>query len=134
MPAMETIRTGPSIFKAMEKAVAPLASSLKIIEHNTSSMSPEQRLEDTLANKKAEKIENQQSSLLESIAKNTKHKEEKKGFLSKLLDFFKNNWGKILLGAGILQLPLSWWKTLYSGFKTFWNQPWWAILAEAVEV
>ena len=129
---METIRTGPSIFKAMEKAVAPLASSLKIIEHNTSSMSPEQRLEDTLANKKAEKIENQQSSLLESIAKNTKHKEEKKGFLSKLLDFFKNNWGKILLGAGILQLPLSWWKTLYSGFKTFWNQPWWAILAEAV--
>ena len=111
---MGTIKTGPSIFTAMEAAVKPLATSLKVIEHNTASLSAEQQFENKISDKKAEKIDKEQSSLLQAINKNIIKSMSENG----LWKWFSNNWGKILLGAGILLLPLEWWHKLYSGFKT----------------
>ena len=128
MPDMGTIKTGPSIFTAMEAAVKPLATSLKVIEHNTASLSAEQQFENKISDKKAEKIDKEQSSLLQAINKNIIKSMSENG----LWKWFSNNWGKILLGAGILLLPLEWWHKLYSGFKTFWDMPWWGKLATAL--
>ena len=119
MAVMETVNTGPSFFKVVQLAVQPLATSLKQIEKNTASLSAEQQIEtvraERVANTKAEKIDNEQSSLLQAINKNIIKSMSESG----LWKWFKNNWGKLLLGAGILLLHINGGLNFMMGGKSF---------------
>ena len=64
MPDMGTIKTGPSIFTAMEAAVKPLATSLKVIEHNTAGLSVERQAESDRAEQIATKTDKKRNTIL----------------------------------------------------------------------
>ena len=109
---------------------SPLEKELQKITQNTGKANLEQKLETKVSDLKAERIEKNQTSLLKAINENVIKSMGESG----IFNWFKDNWGKLLLAAGVLLLPMSWWKKIGSGLEIFWNMPLWGKLFTALGV
>ena len=112
-----------------QKSKSPLEESIDqvtaAIEGNADKVSAEEKLESTVAGRKAEKVEKQQSSLLSQINENV----IKSITENSMFKWFKENWGKLLLAGGILTLPYKYWEKLGTAWTWFKEQGWGTQLA-----
>jgi hypothetical protein len=113
MAEMTTTKGSPSIFKGMQAVVAPLAESLKVIQHNTAGLSVEKQVESDRAEKQAVKIEKKQNNILSGMWESMKKQAKE--------NWFVQNWKKILATLVVLFAPLEWLKKIWGWMQQIWD-------------
>ena len=124
---MLTRKIGPTvnkgIFAAMTNALKPVAFKLDIIAKNTGAMTPEAIMERKKRDEENQDEEEEQTSTLKRLSNFMKKRAKE----SSVWKFLKDNWGKIVLGLGLLLTPIKHLVTLWRGikkaFEFMWDHP-----------
>ena len=124
---MLTRKIGPTvnkgIFAAMTNALKPVTAKLDVIAKNTHAMTPEAMMEQKKRDEKNQDEEEKQTGTLKRLSDFMKKRAEK----SSVLKFLKDNWGKLVLGLGLLLIPIkelvTLWRGIKKAFEFMWDHP-----------